>query len=187
MLETITATANAYPLDGLPMRPTMGDRLTPRNVLRIVRELEPDFLIQPKLNGDRVLLHKTASTITAWNRHGSRYSFNVNAAADWHGLPDDTLLDGEGWQGRFWPFEAVEIAGASLSAECVTVRATAAKDLCRTLGQAYLFYRPADAWLVLCRENLPAWEGIVAKRTGKPYTPITRPSHKSRQWLKVKW
>lgn len=187
MRTTAPITATDYPLAGFPMRPTPGPLFTARNILRIVRDLAASgFLIQPKLNGDRVLLRKTAGQIEAYNRHGSRYGHNLDVTG-WTELPDDTLLDGEAWQGRFWPFEALEIAGNSLAGECVSIRATAAKDFCRTLGHAYLFDRPADAWLRLCRENLPAFEGIVAKRIGSPYKPIKKPFHKSAHWVKLKW
>jgi len=67
------------------------------------------------------------------------------------------------------------------------VRATAAKELCRTLGNGWLFDRPADAWLVNCRENLPTWEGIVAKRTGAPYRPTVKPWQENGEWAKLKW
>lgn len=169
------------------MRPTAtGLSLTPDNVVAVVRDIEADgWIVQPKLNGDRVLLVKRDGIVTAWNRRGSRYSFNVNATADWRGLPDGTLLDGEGWQGRFHPFECVEIGAASLAAEPVNVRVEAAKELCRTLGNPWLFDRPTDAWLRLCRENLPAWEGIVAK-CGR-YATLRKPWWESETWLKMKW
>ncbi len=180
------ATATAYPLTGLPMRPTAtGLLLTRDNVRAVVADLEADgWLVQPKLNGDRVLLVKRAGIVEAWNRHGTRYSFSV-AAADWRGLPDDTLLDGEGWQGRFYPFEAIELAGEYLGRQCPAIRASVARELCRRLGNAFLFDRPAVAWLDNCRDNLPAWEGIVAKR-GR-YYPTGKPWQESADWLKLKW
>jgi len=95
------------------MRPTATDTtLSPRNVLATVRRLEAaGYLIQPKLNGDRVLLVKRGWIVEAYNRRGSRYGFSVHAISDWRALPEGTLLDGEGWQGRFYPFEALEIGG----------------------------------------------------------------------------
>ena len=187
MPNTLTTTA-IYPLPGFPMRPAMGLTLTAANVIRLVRKAERiGFMVQPKLNGDRVILRKIDGKVEAWNRRGSRYSFSVNADANWQGLPDDTLLDGEGWQCKFYPFEALRIGGQDLTGACVTVRAAAAKDLCRKLGNGWLFDRPADAWLRLCRENLPTWEGIVAKKTGTPYTPTKKMFHDSDGWLKLKW
>ena len=49
-----------YPLAGFPQRPADPlVQLTPANVLAIVNDLEADdHIIQPKLNGDRVLLQK---------------------------------------------------------------------------------------------------------------------------------
>lgn len=182
MLATAT-----WPL--LPPRPTATDaQLTPANAVEIVRDLETlGWLIQPKLNGDRVLLRKVDGIVEAWNRLGNRYSFSVNATADWRGLPDGTLLDGESWQGRFYPFEALRVGGQDLTAACVSSRADAAKELCRTLGNCWLFDRPADDWLIRCRENLPTWEGIVAKRIGSQWTPIKKAWHESPDWLKAKW
>jgi ATP-dependent DNA ligase len=188
MPNTITATVSSYPLPGYPMRPMPGQTLTPANAVKLVRQLEDaGFLAQPKLNGDRVLLRKCDGYVEAWNRHGIRYSFTVNAVADWQGLTDDSLLDGEGWQGRFWPFECLQIGGQDLTGSCVTVRAAAAKSLCRQLGHKFLFDRPADDWLGLCRENLPHFEGVVCKKLDQPYRPLKKAWHTSDTVFKLKW
>lgn len=188
MLNTATVTANGYPLTGYPMRPAPGPTLTSSNVLRLVRQIEAaGWLVQPKVNGDRVLLAKLDGVVTAWNRIGSRYSFTVNAVADWTGLPDDSLLDGEGWQGRFYPFEALRIEGQDLTGSCVSIRAARARELCQTTGNKFLFDRPADAWLKLCGENLPTWEGIVAKKLGEIYRPVRKAHFTSATTIKAKW
>ncbi len=163
-----------------PMRPVMDEALTPQNVLAVVHELSRTHEIQPKLNGDRVILRKVNGAIECFNRHQSRYSFNVNAVTDWAGLPDGTVLDGEGYAGKFYPFEAV-CEGP------VEERIAAAKRFCRQLGNAYIFDTPSDAWLLRCRDNLPQWEGIVAKAKGSEYEWLNKPSHTSWQWFKCKW
>ncbi|MBM3861244.1 MAG: hypothetical protein FJ395_16575, partial [Verrucomicrobia bacterium] len=60
MPNTVTMTASVHPLRGYPMRPAATMlTLTPANVIGIVTKLEADgWLVQPKLNGDRVLLAK---------------------------------------------------------------------------------------------------------------------------------
>jgi ATP-dependent DNA ligase len=162
------------------MRPVMAEALTPQNVLSVVRELSAGYVLQPKLNGDRVILRKVNGAIECFNRHQSRYSFNVNAVLDWAGLPDGTVLDGEGYHGKFYPFEVVNDAP-------VEERVASAKRICLSLGNAYIFDAPTDAWLLRCADNLPQWEGIVAKQRGTKYEWLTKPHHTSWQWLKCKW
>jgi ATP-dependent DNA ligase len=162
------------------MRPVMADKLTPANVLAVVHALADDYIIQPKLNGDRVILRKVNGSIEVFNRHQGRYTFNVNAVLDWAALPECTVLDGEGYAGKFYPFEAVMDAP-------VEARIAEARRLCLLTGNAFIFDAPTDAWLLRCQDNLPQWEGIVAKQRGTRYEWLHKPNHTSWQWLKCKW
>lgn len=163
------------------MRPWMSRKLTKANAVKLVRGLLADYVVQPKLNGDRVLLVKRNGIVEAWNRHGSRYSFSVNAMADWGGLPDGTILDGEGWQGRFYPFEAV------IDDAPVEARVEAARRYCLELGNAFIFDTPTDAFLRNGADNLPQWEGVVAKKRGSIYRWNRKAHFESIDWLKLKW
>lgn len=164
-----------------PMRPVLSEPLTTENVLAVVHDLAANYIIAPKLNGDRVILRKTNGVIEVFNRHQSRYSFNVNAVIDWQDVPDNTTLDGEGYRGKFYPFEAI------MDNAPVEDRVAEAKRLCRLTGNAFIFDHPTDAWLIRCSANLPQWEGIVAKQRGTKYEWLTKPHHTSFQWLKLKW
>lgn len=159
----------------------MSTALTAENVLAVVRASSRQFVIQPKLNGDRVILRKVNGALECWNRHQSRYSFNVNALLDWADLPEGTTLDGEGYRGHFYPFEAV-IDGAT-----VEERVAEAKRLCRVTGNAWIFETPTEAWLQNLRGNLPQWEGIVLKERGSVYRWCSKPNHVSFGWFKCKW
>lgn len=162
------------------MRPIMDEHLTRDNVLQVVHELAATHVIQPKLNGDRVILQKHNGAIHCYNRHQSRYSFNVNAVTDWASLPDGTIIDGEGYGGKFYPFEAVIDAP-------VEARVAEAKRLCLLTGNAFIFDHPTDAWLLRGADNLPQWEGIVAKQRGTSYEWLNQANHTSWQWVKCKW
>lgn len=163
-----------------PMRPQLFAKLTRANVLAVVHDLAQTHIIQPKLNGDRVVLRKIDGRLVAESRFGKPYSFSVHAATDWAGLPDGTVLDGEGWQGHFWPFEAVIDA-------TVEERVAEAKRLCAVHRRPFIFDAPTDAWLLNASDNLPQWEGIVAKERGTAYEWLGKPARESWQWLKAKW
>jgi ATP-dependent DNA ligase len=169
------------------MRPEFYGKLTRRNVLSVVAELAKTHLIQPKLNGDRVLLHKLDGYLSAFNRTGTRYGFSIQAISAWQSLPDGTLLDGEGWGGRFYPFDVLTLAGQDLTRTAIESRTDSAKRLCLSTGNPWLWEEPTAAFLLRGLDNLPQWEGIVAKERGSIYEPITRPQNESWQWLKCKW
>lgn len=178
----------ALPWPFLPMRPEHGETLTPDNAVAIVRHTEAaGYLAQPKLGGDRVLLRVTAGGVEVFNRYGTPYGFNCRAD-DWRGAPCGTILDAEAYGGHAYAFECVALGKTSLAGQCVSVRAAVACDLTATLGRLpWLWGRPSNQWLQRCADNLPRWEGVVLKRLGTPYVPLTKPHLTSWAWLKLKW
>lgn len=170
------------------MRPTHGEELLDHNAVEVVRAAEAaGYLAQPKLGGHRVVLRVTAGGVEAFNRFGTPYHYNANAD-DWRGAPVGTILDAEAYKGHAYAFECLQLGETSLAWQCVSVRASVARDLTATLGRLpWLWDIPGDDWLREGAAHLPRWEGVVVKRRGQPYRPLLKPDRQSRDWLKLKW
>ncbi len=170
-----------------PMRPLTGPMLrTESDIAQVLANT--DYHWQPKLNGDRVIFAKVGGKVYLCNRHNNWYSYAIQNQFVWEHAPDQTVLDGEVWNRKFYPFEALVVAGQSLLRDCVTVRAKAAKELSHELMEPFLFDSPTEEWL---RANLIAkpkeWEGLVGKRKNSPYlilgTQKDTPGVVKRKWV----
>ena len=168
-----------------PMRPLTGPKLVKE---ADVENLTPSgYFWQPKLNGDRVILGKFEGKVYISNRHGGWYSHTVKNLGLWARVPDQTVLDGEVWQMKFLPFEALAVGGVSLLRECVTKRAAKAKELAISLEEPFLFDSPTVEWLKTNLRNKPKeWEGVVGKKKDAPYL-ILGSEKDSPGWVKRKW
>lgn len=169
-----------------PMRPITGARLETEQHLADVLK-DDRYHWQPKLNGDRVIFGKVDNQVHFCNRHGNWYSFGVQNLSLWKQVPNLTVLDGEVWGKKFYPFEALSVGGTIYTRKCVTERAAAAKELSLSLGEPYLFDQPSMDWLVKTLAAKPAeWEGVVGKRKNTPYV-ILGTQKDTPEWIKRKW
>lgn len=176
-----------------PPRPITGSMITRSTVVGFVKSNVENWLIQPKLNGDRVLVLIKDSEVYFANRHGSFYKFAVANKAQLLTLPNLTVLDGEVKDKMFDPFEAVVEAGQSLARACPSLRAERAKFIAQTqLLRPYLFDPVTQAWMESTMASnstarVPCWEGTVRKRLGSPYTPLASSTQTAGVWIKNKW
>jgi hypothetical protein len=172
-----------------PMRPVAGLSIrTPEVVSMVIQDLDdPSVVIEPKLNGDRAVVGVTPNGVYITNRHGSEYSFSVNNVSELRRLPVDTILDGEVWQGSFYPFAAISIGGESLMFKTCRERQRVAKDVCRCIKQKFLFARPSKAWVRRGAANGPQWEGVVQKIDSAPYIMLGSATQESKTWVKRRW
>lgn len=173
-------------INGFPMRPTSGQRLTAQNVHQLIAGYQArGYLVQPKLNGDRAVLVATHSGLQLWNRHGGPYQAACVQLWQWNHLPIGTILDGEVYDLMFCPFEVLN-GGTAIA------RAAAAKQLCQQRGIAYLFDEPSRGWLLdqaASTENIlrRQWEGVVCKHASSTYRPLHAAHQESAEWIKLKW
>ena len=153
-------------------------------------ENRAEFILQPKLNGDRVVLWIERDGWTAQNRHGSRYSFRIRNAADFAALPSGTVLDGEVIGSNFYPFDVLRIGDLDLTGAPVENRIGAVKSLCAACRVEWRYSEPTPAQLVQWETDYPLTrevEGVVAKRKGSKYQIHAKPFHEADDWLKFKW
>lgn len=173
-----------------PMRPLQGRSLrTPKLVNELYAEVqEPDeWVCQPKLNGDRVCLGVVDKRVYTQNRHGAWYRFSVKNAPAFLKLPNRTCLDGEVFEGNFYPFECLAVGGHLFTFCTANEREVMAYQLMRLIGQPWIFNAPSKGWLLKRRDNLPKFEGVVLKRSSSPYVLLASPSQSSPDWVKRTW
>lgn len=170
-----------------PPRPTHGRPLNKVSVKGFVEMYSKRYHIGPKLNGDRAMLLVQDGKVSVANRHGGLYSFSVRNASVYGSLCGSWLLDGEVIEKAFHPFEVVVSNDTSLRRECPSVRARLAEEVTAKLGQPYLFRFQGQAWLDRLKANAPTWEGVVLKRLGSPYLPLSSATQNTETWMKAKW
>lgn len=176
-----------------PTRPSTGSRLTSDNVLVVVNDYRArGYIIQPKLNGDRGILVQAPGGVELWNREGTIYRAGEVNLGRWECLSPDTVLDGEIWQGEFYPFEAIVVSAGSLVHDRTAERIGWAIGQSARAGQDWLFETPTNEWLIneitLDADPLTRqWEGVVAKIDGAHYRTMSHPEQEAGTWVRLKW
>jgi ATP-dependent DNA ligase len=173
-----------------PMRPIKGQVLQRSfGIKQLYEEAVDDqmWVMQPKLNGDRVLLAVIDRTVFTQNRYGQFYRQKIGNARDFLKLPNHTCFDGEVFKGNFYPFEMLVCGGKNLLRTAVHERVQWARDMTKFIGHPWLFETPSLAWLMRRGANAPNYEGVVLKRTGSGYTLLGSPTQFTFDWLKRLW
>jgi hypothetical protein len=162
-----------------PPRPVEGQKIKGPKDLNF-KELAETYVIQAKLNGDRATALVLAGKVFIQNRHGSWFKHPVENQQELLKLPDRTVLDGEVWKKKFYPFEAVVIGGDSFMLRGPELRVQTCVTVCQHFKLPYIF-----SW-----ENAKVtdeWEGYVFKEKGTPYLPLGSESQTTQGWWKRKW
>jgi hypothetical protein len=146
-----------------------------------------DWVIQPKLDGDRACVGVLDKKVYIQNRHGSWHKLPVKNREDFAKLPSGTVLDGEVFEGNFYPFDCLALAGKSYLLATAGEREVLAFQCSKFLGHVWKFERPNKAWVAKLRGNLPLYGGVVLKRMGSPYLIPGDPSKLSLDWMKKCW
>lgn len=158
----------------LPMRAAVGRTLrTPKLVNALWKEMKEDtgwWLVQPKLNGDRVCLAVVDDRVYVQDELGQWYRRQVCNKESFLKLPNRTCLDGHVWQGYFYVSDALAVAGKSFLPATAAEREVTAFQLVRLLNQPWMFERPDRRWLMRRWRNLPQYAGIIKKRAESVYT-----------------
>lgn len=174
-----------------PMRPRKGFKLTPGSMINVIN----DYYLQPKLDGDRVVVSVEDGAVALYNRRGSRYSFRAsNADKLAEALPSGTILDCEIYGGVLYPFECIRYGDEDLRASYTAARCEAAEEACRIAGVPFLFgqLRLEDCDAIVEGKferggiRGAAWEGVVAKRKGARYRFGATATDESPTWFKFK-
>jgi len=173
-----------------PMRPYRGPKLDKTTVGQIMAKMKLGDTIQRKLNGDRANLVVIDDQVKIFNRYMTQFSHTVLNASDFLRLGGPTVLDGEVWKSRFYPFECVVFKGLSLVENGPKDREACAKHVCEKLNLPWL-YEVTEAWLQaeikLPHDLRSQWEGVVVKKANSPYRVLGTDAQESPFWGKWKW
>lgn len=174
-----------------PMRPATGrvirNRTSVQELLHEVNQEKYDWIMQPKMAGDRACLATLGDQVLVQNRHGSWYKKKVTNREQFKKLPNKTVLDGEVFKGNFYPFECLAIDGKLMTDCTASEREVLAFQLCKFLGVDWRFERPAKAWLLQLSANAPGYDGIVLKRAHSHYILGGNANQVSLDWMKRCW
>lgn len=149
--------------------------LNPVPVEEVDRLLANDnYLVQPKLDGRRLLLLKRGDEVVGINRRGIECGFPASVGQAALCLQGDFLLDGEAMGDIFHVFDLLEKDGKDLREQSYTDRLTALLHLLASGSQEsikwVLTHRGAKMktalFYKLREENA---EGVVFKRANAPY------------------
>jgi ATP-dependent DNA ligase len=173
-----------------PMRPAVGRVLrNKRNVQEFYDQVlrKREWVVQPKLEGDRATIGVLDGKVYIQNRHGSWYKQRVRNIEDFKNLPNKTVLDGEVFKGNFYAFECLAVDGKSVAMSTVMEREVLAFQLTKLLGHTWKFDRPSKGWIANLGDNAPEYGGVVLKRAGSPYIVMGSPDQASLDWFKRCW
>ena len=169
-----------------PMRPKSGRQITTKTDIKdIFTRIKSGWTVQLKINGDRAQVGVNENGVHVANRHGGWYGLSVDIT-EWQSLPPGTLLDGEIFKKKFYPFEVVSYDGLSLDRSTPANREAKARWLCEKHKVQWL-YEPTQVVLSKMRENMPVIEGVVLKMANTPYLPLSTATRESDSWIKWKW
>jgi ATP-dependent DNA ligase len=173
-----------------PMRPATGRVLRNQgNVEEFYQQVlrKHDWVVQPKLEGDRACIGVLDGTVYIQNRHGGWYGHKVKNLQDFKKLPNRTVLDGEVFGGNFYAFECLASAGKSFLFATAEEREVLAYQLTKFLGHEWKFQKPSKGWVAKLREHAPEYGGVVLKRAASPYIMLGSANQASLDWLKRCW
>lgn len=169
-----------------PMRPRHSANLNRENLNSVFEDGNLNrYVIQGKLNGDRaVLAVDSQGEVHVTNRHGGFYKMTVSTS-EFADLPEDTILDGEIYKKKFYPFDIVAYDGRKLLFTPAAERLRLLKNVCESHDIEYIF----DVTLADLQERIDGdmWEGVVLKEADSPYIMLSSETQNSDTWTKRKW
>jgi hypothetical protein len=173
-----------------PMRPAHGSVLRNQGSVStfIKNELSKhDWVIQPKLEGDRACVGVLNKNVYIQNRHGGWYTKRVKNLEDFKKLPSGTVLDGEVFKGNFYPFDCLALDGKTKMLCTASEREVLAFHVSKLLNHDWMFERPSERWVAALRGNMPVYGGVVLKRMGSVYVIAGSPGGFNLDWMKQVW
>lgn len=172
-----------------PMRPAQGRVLRNRaSVDQLLKDMSSGtWVVQPKMHGDRACVGVLNGKVYIQNRHGGWFRHSVKNLDVFKKLPDRTVLDGEVFERNFYPFEALAVAGKSMTMCTCMEREVMAMKLCQYLEIPWKFDKPSVKWLLKLKQNEPMFDGVVLKKAASPYIILGSADQVSLDWLKRRW
>lgn len=153
---------------------------------------DPDFCMQEKKDGKRILLRKSEGKLEAINRKGLLVGFPEALELKLSNVQKDFILDGELIGEVFWVFDLLEFGSIDLRLSGYAdryktilkefIQLDEAGSAIQMVGTSFSSSIKRHVFLTLKEKGV---EGVVFKRLSAPYTP-GRPASKGNQ-LKFKF
>ena len=136
----------------------------------------PDWCLQEKFDGRRVLIEKAGDKVVGINRRGLAISLPLPVLLDVACIHGDFILDGESVGDRFHVFDLLELDGEDLRPQSLSRRLVALMNLlasaqCPNLPMVDSAFSPAEKGRKLTELKANRREGVVFKRLDAPYVP----------------
>lgn len=135
------------------------------------------YLLQIKLDGERVMIQATHSEVVGINRKGEVRPLPIEVVSVIRGLPltdARTVLDGELLGATYAPFDLLILDGNDLRGETTHTRISALLaligDAPSPLVKPVTSYSSADKRAMLAQAEASNEEGVVFKKKNAPYT-----------------
>ena len=136
----------------------------------------PDFYMQEKFDGRRMLVRKHGQTIVGINRRGLEVGLPLTIAEDAALIEEDFLIDGEAVGDKLHAFDLLEHQGIDVREHPYRGRfgrltLILAKAWTRNIRAVDMAVRPAEKRAMLGRMRENGREGVVFKQQDAPYSP----------------
>lgn len=136
----------------------------------------PDWCLQEKFDGRRLLIEKAGEKIVGCNRRGLAISLPFPFIRDLHRLERDLVFDGESVGDTFHVFDLLELDGEDLRPRPLKQRLVELINLlasaqCPSLSMIHTTFSTADKTRLFEEIRQGRREGVVFKRIDAPYTP----------------
>ncbi len=136
----------------------------------------PDWCLQEKFDGRRLLIEKAGDKLVGCNRRGLAVSLPFPFIRDLHRIEHDLVFDGESVGDTFHVFDLLELDGEDLRprtlkqrlVELINVLASAQ---CPSLSLIHTTFSTGDKTRLFEEIRQGRREGVVFKRIDAPYVP----------------
>ena len=136
----------------------------------------PDWFMQEKMDGVRLIVERRGDTVTAGNRNGLTVAVSAAIAEAVLALDHDCVLDGEATGDVYWPFDLLSFDGRDITDRSATHRfqllnATLKAKPSKALGRVRAAFTEVEKRALLRTIMTERGEGIVLKNSNARYVP----------------
>ncbi|AXC16381.1 ATP-dependent DNA ligase (plasmid) [Acidisarcina polymorpha] len=136
----------------------------------------PDWLMQEKMDGVRLIVESCGNVVTAGNRRGLAVAISTAIPEAVLALGHDCVLDGEAIGDVYWPFDLLSFDGSDITRRSATYRLQLLMAILKArpskaIGRVAVAFVERDKRALLETIRAERGEGVVFKNAHAPYTP----------------
>jgi bifunctional non-homologous end joining protein LigD len=136
----------------------------------------PDWLMQEKMDGVRLIVVRRGDSVTAGNRNGLTVATSAAIVNAVLALDHDCVLDGEGIGDVYWPFDLLSLHGNDITHRPLAYRQQVLTAILgarpsKAIGRIRTAFSERDKHALLNMIQAEHGEGVVFKNANATYTP----------------